>query len=303
MNKLLFAPTLLVLILIGCQDNKKTGGASHANLNNKTEENNHLQHSSVFINRFTEKVQNLISENRHTSFDELQSQKLDRIEENSDVSVSTFAGEKMNGNQIYNHLKERSVVIGSAYYYQQNPTLQLGNASGFVIHEDGIICTNYHVIEVKKNVDVIGVFVSDAVGNVYAVVAVLAASQSNDLAILKVDTKGKKIPALALAEEEMMGEDIYMMGHPFGHTYFMSKGIVGRKYVSELDSENKIAITAEFGQGASGGPIVNDCGQIVAMVSGTHMKYTNGSKEYGDLQMIIKEAIPVSVVWNYVSEF
>jgi len=300
MNKLLFAPALLVLIFIGCQEKKDAGDTSSAKVYNKTEKSNHLQHSSEFINRFTEKVQNLISDKRHTSFDELQSQKLERIEENSDVLVSTIAGEKMNGNQIYNHLKERTVVIGSSYYCNQCPNLHLNNASGFVIHEDGVIVTNYHVIEVKEGFKVSGVFVSDNQGNVYPVTSILAASQSNDLAILKVDTGGKKLKPIALAHEEILGDNVYMMGHPFSHTYFMTKGIVAQKYVSEYDDETKIAITAEFGQGASGGPIVNDYGQIIGMVSGTHLKYTNGSSKHGALQMLIKEAIPVSVINNYI---
>lgn len=292
-----FITVLILLTTMACQENKSPVNLKKGALPKHV---NQAQESSKFVNQFTSKAQDLISKNKHTSFQTLQSQKLDRIEENSNVIVSSASGAKMNGNEIYNYLKERTVIIGSSYYCNQCPNLHLTNATGFVIHEDGIILTNYHVIEVRKGLDVSAVFVSDNKGKVYPVEKILAASESNDLAIIQVDTKGEKLKANVFAEEEMMGEDVYMMGHPFGHSYFMSKGIIARKYISELDNETKIAITAEFGQGASGGPIVNELGQIVAMVSGTHMKYTNGSKQHGDLQLLIKEAIPVSVLRDYV---
>jgi len=145
--------------------------------------------------------------------------------------------------------------------------------------------------------DKIAVFVSDKDGHVYPVTEVLSSSQANDLAILKIDTKGKKLKALPFAEQELMGEDIYMMGHPFRNTYFMSKGIVARKYISERDMEPRLGVTVDYGQGASGGPIVNLHGQVVAMVSSTYIERANGN---GPVQMVIKEAIPVSTFWKYV---
>jgi S1-C subfamily serine protease len=91
-----------------------------------------------------------------------------------------------------------------------------------------------------------------------------------------------------------------MMGHPFDNLFYMEDGIIANKYISERDDAVKISITAEFGQGASGGPVVNRNGQLVGMVSGTMMHYTNRSRENGDLQMIVKEVVPVSVISEYI---
>jgi len=257
--------------------------------------------TSKFIENVTHKAQQLIVNRQYTPFRTLQSQKMDRMEENSEVSIDTSTPSKMNGNQMYYYLKERTLLIGASYLCDRCPNVHLSNATGYVINEDGVIATNYHVIDVKQGIDISGIFAADSEGNVYPVTKILAASQSNDLAILQVDTNGKKLETIPFAEEELIGETIYLMGHPFSKSFFMSKGIIGRKYISDLDDEVKIAITAEFGQGASGGPVVNENGQLVGMVSGTHMEYTYGSKEHGDLQMIIKEAIPVSVLNNYVT--
>jgi len=290
---------IVALLLVSCGSNSdKTN-----NLSEKVEEailELHPQNDAKFEADATKKVQQLVSENNYTSFDNLQSQKLDKIEENSEVLVDVSTPAKMNGNQIYTHLKERTLLIGASYLCDLCPNIHLKNASGYVINEDGVIATNYHVIEVKKGVNISGLFATDHEGNVYPVTKILAASQSNDLAILQVNTNGKKLKVLPFAEEELIGSDIYVMGKPFSNNFFMTKGIVSRKYISERDDEVKIAITAEFAQGSSGGPVVNENGQLIGMVSGTIMNYSNGSKEHGDLQLVIKEVIPVSVLNTYV---
>jgi len=282
------------LTIVSCQTVSK-----EASSNNDVISEGKVEKRSVFTSAITKKVEKIIASRNFTSFNELQMQKLDRIEENSEVVLKESETLKLSGNQVYYHLKERTMFIGSSFLCKQCPSIHLNNATGFVVHEDGVIVTNYHVIEVKDDIDVSGIFVSDHEGNVYPVTKILSASQSNDIAILKIDTKGKKLKHLALAKEELMGEDVYMMGHPFSNNFFMSKGITARKYVSERSNEPRIAITAEFGQGASGGPVVNQSGEIIGVVSATYMHYTNGSKKYGDLQLVVKEAIPVSVLHEY----
>lgn len=293
-----------LLALISCSENKKKDNNEGQILavENTTDDNygiieDNPQHSSKFINKFTEEANKIISTNEFVSFSELQQQKLKNIEENSNIKVSSEKPGKMTGNELYFYLKERTLVVGSSYKGQFDG-LYLSLASAFVISEDGIIATNYHVIEVRKDMETIAIFVSDKDSNVYPVTEVLSSSQANDLAILRIDTKGKKLKALPFAKQELMGEDIYMMGHPFDNTYFMSKGIIARKYISERDMEPKLGVTVDYGQGASGGPIVNQSGQLVGMVSSTYLERVNVN---GPVQMVIKEAIPVSTLWNYVN--
>jgi S1-C subfamily serine protease len=294
-----------LLTLIGCSENNKENNKKNqiVIVKNTTEHNSAIiedkpQYSSQFINNFTKKVSELISKNEFVSFSRLQQQKLKNIEENSKVKVSSTKPKKMSGNELYFYLKERNLVVGAAYKGQFE-NIYLSLASAYVISKDGTIATNYHVINVRKNMSIITIFVSDKDGNVYPVTEVLSSSQANDMAILKIDTKGKKLKALPFAKEELMGEDIYMMGHPFNNTYFMSKGIIARKYISERDMEARIGVTVDYGQGASGGSIVNRNGQLVAMASSTYLERINGS---GPVQMVIKEAIPVSTLWNYVEQ-
>ena len=257
---------------------------------------------SVFDRTFTNKVTKEISDGNFVPMDVLQSQKIKNIEENSNVLIKKENGTEMNGNQMYYYLKERTFVVGSPYLCKNCPETHLSNATAYAITDDGIILTNYHVIDKNESMDTSAIFVSDSEGNVYNVTEVLAASQGNDLAILRINTKGKKLKYIPFAEEELLGEDIYLMGHPFGQNYYMSKGIIARKYINDRDNEPRLAVTAEFGQGSSGGPFVNTRGELVAMVAGTYSNYTMNSKEHGYLQMITKEVIPVSSMWKFVKK-
>ena len=295
--KLRYVTLLVFVISFGCKQAEEKNNDSAIKADPIFEKN--VQKSSSFNAQITKKVRSYISANDFTPFNILQNQKLENIEENANVQLNKIVSSIMNGNQIYHHLKERTMLVGGSYLCNRCPDIHLNNASGFIVHEDGILVTNYHVIAVKDEVQISGIFASDSEGNVYPVEKILSASQSNDLAILKLDTKGKKLKYLSLANEELMGEDIYMMGHPFGNNFFMSKGITSRKYISERSDEPRISITAEFGQGASGGPVVNAYGEVIGVVSATSMHYANGSKQRGALQLIIKEAIPVSSLKTY----
>lgn len=64
-----------------------------------------------------------------------------------------------------------------------------------------------------------------------------------------------------------------------------------------------MTITADFGLGASGGLVVNDLGEIVGMVSAIQANYSGGgTKHKGDLQLLLKIAIPVSQLNKHVKE-
>ena len=300
MRKMRTSLFFLSILLSGCLNhgNNPAKGTANIHPERKAIIENEPQHSYDFLDRFSSKAIELISENKFVPFDEIQKMKLKNIEENSDVEVSSATPGKMTGNELYFYLKERTLVTGSAFKGQFKGTYLI-NATAFVINEEGIILTNYHVVEHDVKNSNIAIFVCDSKGNVYPVTEVLSTSQSNDLAILRIDTKGKKLKTIPFAQTELVGEDIYMMGHPFENTYFMSKGIVARKYISERDDEPRIAVTTDYGRGASGGPIVNTNGQIIGMASSTYIQLANPN---GPTQMVIKEAIPVSTLWNYVKK-
>src|SRR5205823_1558590 len=125
------------------------------------------------------------------------------------------------------------------------------------IDERGFIITNRHVVGAHKTVKVRLVDKSEYPAQV------LVADLTTDLAVLKIDA-GKKLPAQVLAPSSdlLEGEDVIALGHPYGYSYTVTKGIVsalGR----EVEMPNGytlidlIQTSAPINPGNSGGPLVN----------------------------------------------
>ncbi|MEP3837697.1 MAG: serine protease [Algibacter sp.] len=259
------------------------------------------ENSSAFIRDATNAINQLILEDKHTPFEKIKHDKIENHEVNSGVDIMYALADKKTGNEMYHHLQKSTLYIGISYLCGKCPNVHLSAATGFVIHEDGIVVTNYHVITPQEGLQHFGVFAVSHEGVVYNVTEVLSSSKANDLAILKIDTQGAKLDALPLAKTELVGEGVYMMGHPFQNTFLMTKGIISRKYEGSKKIP-RITITAEFGNGASGGPVVNEYGQVIGIVSSTRSHYTNGSnpKNKGDLQLTLNIVVPVSQLNKYV---
>ncbi|KGL59012.1 serine protease [Polaribacter sp. Hel1_85] len=290
---------LLIVVFNSCNSTKSVSEDNDALIEIVDDK---AENASEFVKAASKEVDRLVAANEHTPFEKLKDDRVKNFEVNSGVELAHTKLGKKTGNQMYYHLQKSTLYIGSSYLCDKCPNVHLSAASGFVIHEDGVIVTNYHVIAPRNGIKYDGLFAVDHEGTVYVVTEVLSASKSNDLAILKVETNGKKLNALTLAENELVGEDVYMMGHPFKNTFFMTKGIISRKYVSSKKAQPRMSITAEFGLGASGGPVVNDSGQLVGVVSATRAHYTGGSKQKGDLQLLIKVVVPVSQLNKYIKE-
>jgi serine protease Do len=137
--------------------------------------------------------------------------------------------------------------------------------TGVIIDERGYIVTNRHVVSQAERIIVRLVDESEFTATV------VVTDPNNDLAILKIDA-GKKLPALPLgpANDLEVGEDVIAIGHPYGYSYTVSKGIVsalGRRI--ELPNGTTmyglIQHNASINPGNSGGPLVNINGEFIGI--------------------------------------
>jgi serine protease Do len=191
--------------------------------------------------------------------------------------------------RLYTQCRKGVLVVGTLYKCSHCPNDHLRAASGFVIAEDGIAVTSYHIFrgdatDEKTDLTVVAM---DTEGTVYAVTEVLAASLSDDVAIFRVDTRGKKLPALPLGPDAVPGDDANVIGHPHNMFYSFTQGSVSRWY--RRNGGEKMSVTADFSQGSSGGPVLDDKGNVIGIVSATRSLY-NGDNH---VQMVSREAIPV----------
>ena len=94
--------------------------------------------------------------------------------------------------------------------------------SGVIVKSDGIITTNHHVI---AGADEITVVLSD---RTEFDAKILGSDERTDLAILKIDPAGRKLPFLPFRDSDDLevGDLVLAIGNPFGVGQTVTSGIV-----------------------------------------------------------------------------
>ncbi len=144
-------------------------------------------------------------------------------------------------------------------------------STAFAVHEDGILSTSAHVFDHDDHDD--AVIVLDVRGKIHPVVELLAVNRQTDTCLFRIATKGLK--ALPLGQELPPGSAIRVMGHPGDSFFFFSAGHIGN-YERDEEGLTWLNITADFGQGSSGGPVMDSAGNVVGQVSRTYTLYASG---------------------------
>ena len=129
--------------------------------------------------------------------------------------------EKLNSAQIAERNRKGVLVVSGLYKCQHCPLWHSGAASGFMLTDDGVFCTSYHVIDNKDN-DSLVIMTGD--GRVAPVVEVLAANKATDLAILRAKGKGfTPLPVDTSAQAAPLGGKVRVFSHPDRHFYVLSE--------------------------------------------------------------------------------
>lgn len=137
---------------------------------------------------------------------------------------------------------------------------QEGLGTGFVVAEDGLIATNFHVIGEGRP---ISVQFSD--GTKRDVIEVRASDRQLDLAVVKIDQKGLKPLELGDATAAKDGQPVVAMGNPRGLKHSVVEGIVSGK--REIDGRAMLQLAMPIEQGNSGGPLVDRDGKVLGIIT------------------------------------
>ena len=173
------------------------------------------------------------------------------------------------------------------------------SGSGFVIGSNGsssYILTNYHVID---GVSDIKVFFSD--GKSYDATLV-GGEKENDIAVLKIDVGNLQTVTLGDSDQLNVGEDVYAIGNPLGElTFTFTGGYVSAKDRSVTMSDgtvmNMLQTDTAINSGNSGGPLFNEYGQVIGIVSAKLSSSSNSEASVEGLGF----AIPINDVKDMVT--
>lgn len=137
--------------------------------------------------------------------------------------------------------------------------------SGFVIHRDGYVVTNAHVVNrtVERKIS----FADGTELNA----DIVALDAEHDLAVLKV-AASKPLPFLHLGHSNdlMPGETVIAIGNPLGYKHTVTTGIISAidrelQFDRNRSYKGLIQTDASINPGNSGGPLLNVVGDLIGI--------------------------------------
>jgi len=157
--------------------------------------------------------------------------------------------------------------------YTIDSVLSWSYGTGFIIADNGIIATNYHLFGDTEDPDNIyaergAVILSDN-KSIYPISSVLFVDREKDLIVIKIDEKNKKLPTVKLGDSDKIeqGDEVFTTGNMHDHL-----GIILDGFVSGFIKDEKIKqiqFSAFTTYGYSGGPLLNNRGQVIGVIAGS----------------------------------
>ena len=148
-----------------------------------------------------------------------------------------------------------------------NKIVAASSGTGFYVSNTGHIISNHHVVEGCNTVKL--TFKGKEV-----TADVLASDKMNDLAILKADLTPSKVYAVATEDASLL-EDIIIAGYPLGKKVSAaiktSKGSI-TALAGYGDNYSEFQTDAALNQGNSGGPIMDQKGNVVGVAVANYGK-------------------------------
>lgn len=189
--------------------------------------------------------------------------------------------------------KAATLVLGHLYLCGKCEKFHGNLAGGVLLSADGLALTNYHVLDFREAI-VFGAMTSS--GEIFAIDQVLAASKSDDVALVRL-RGASGLPHLTLQPQIETGDEVFVISHPDGHFYTLTRGYVARRYLTAKERVPRLQITADFAKGSSGAGIFNHRGDLVGLVTSTNSIYYSESEGKKDnLQMVVKSGVPVESI-------
>ncbi|MBS0205127.1 MAG: redoxin domain-containing protein [Planctomycetes bacterium] len=228
--------------------------------------------------------------------------------------------ELLTDRELYRRACNSVFIVCSLYKVAESNDWQTSLATAFAVTSDGVLTTSCHVFDNEDEAD--AVVVMDVHRKVYPVKELLAVHKRADTCLFRIDATD--LQPLPFADDAPPGTRVRVLGHPGDSFYFLSSGLLAN-YERDHEGTTWLNTTADFGQGSSGGPVLDEFGNVVGQVSRTYTLYAGGTtrgrprrvagpmpgdkrerevkdepEDIADPQMVFKSCVPVKTLRSLV---
>ena len=140
-----------------------------------------------------------------------------------------------------------------------------GLGTGVIVNASGAILTALHVVDGARTIRLSFVDGTRSNGRI------VSSDPDNDIAVLLPDRPPQPIVAAVLGGGGQVGDEAYAMGNPLGYFGSLSSGVISGLDRSVQTPDGRtlrglIQFDAAVNPGSSGGPLINDRGQVAGIV-------------------------------------
>jgi hypothetical protein len=154
---------------------------------------------------------------------------------------------------VANNTKAVAVIVAA-----NSESAKLG--TGFFVGNQGLLITNFHVIE---GTAMVGIILAGTRAPIVTT-KVRGYDVDDDLAVLQVDATAPQRVVLGDSDDVYAGQPVVVVGNPEGLEQTVSNGLISA--VRESNGRRLFQISAPISEGSSGSPVFDDHGQVIAVV-------------------------------------
>ena len=170
-------------------------------------------------------------------------------------------------------------------------------ATGFLISGDGYVLTNGHVVKTARQI-----LVTTSDGQQHEARLVQSDMVNSDLALLKIEGSGLHAVTLGNSDDLSVGDWVATIGNPLGElelsltTGYLSAG--PRQINTGYATLTMLQTNAAINKGNSGGPLFDEAGRVVGVITAKYADYSSESSLEGlGFALPINDVMALAEAW------
>ena len=166
----------------------------------------------------------------------------------------------------------------------------VSTGTGFYVSDRGHILTNNHVVEGCSE------YMVRQPGRAIVKARYVAGDATNDLAVITTDSPQKVVPPLSIRAR--LGENVYVYGYPQSDVLASTGNFTIGNVTATAgsgDDTRQIQISAPVHQGNSGGPALDQYGNVIGVIQSKQVAFASG-----DIPQNVNFAIKSMIALNFL---